>query len=294
MQKTLLRTLRENIVIQRSSDMNDLTVFADPNLLESAILNIALNSRDAMPAGGSLSLSGRKLNAAQVKQDYGLDLAALDYVAIVLTDTGEGMSPDQMQRAFEPFFTTKPVGQGSGLGLSMVHGFARQSGGDCHVESRQGQGTTVTIILPFAAGKGPVDKAQSSHTGKVGQSLHVHVIEDNASVLNAVSGMLKSLGFTVTSSLSGIEALEKLGDAPPPDLYLIDVLLPDLNGYKVAHRILQQQADIPVVMMSGFTGDSPDQTVGLASEAPLVKKPFNRNELAKMLVNAIEDAETGP
>lgn len=294
MQKTLLRTLRENIVIQRGPDMNDLTVFADPNLLESAILNVALNARDAMPGGGTLSLAGRKLNAGQVKQDYGLDLPAMDYVAIVISDTGDGMSPDQMQRAFEPFFTTKPVGQGSGLGLSMVHGFARQSGGDCHVKSKLGQGTTVTIILPLAEGAMPMEKAQSPNAGKVGQSHHVHVIEDNASVLNAVTGMLKSLGFEVSSSLSGIEALEKLADKAPPDLYLVDVLLPDLNGYKVAHRILQQQAEVPVVMMSGYTGASPDQPAGLASDAPLVKKPFNRNELAKILVNAIENADTGP
>ena len=286
--ETLLdRAVGETVTIdiQRSAEL--WYCRTDPHQLETAILNLAINSRDAMPQGGKLTLSTSQ-------RHFGIREAAIwganggDYVAVVVADTGTGMLPDVLARAFEPFFTTKAVGEGTGLGLSQVYGFAKQSGGFVVIESELQQGTTISIYLPRA--EAPDTAALHGHTKiEVKGQGTVLLVEDDGDVRAVTSSMLRDLGYAVVEATCSREALALIDCQTPLDLVFTDVIMPgDMNGIDLAHTLRQRFPTLPVLLTSGYTAQrfvADDRLQGLE----LLRKPYTQVELSI----AIQDAMIG-
>jgi signal transduction histidine kinase len=253
---------------------------ADATQLELAVLNLAINARDAMPRGGTLTVSVRPHHAA-----LGPDMAAGRYVAIAVSDTGEGMPPEVAARAFEPFFTTKGVGKGTGLGLSQVYGIARQSGGTARIRSALGEGTTVTVFLPVAAGPVPAPgfrdgEAIPEALATATAGALVLIIDDDPAVRQALAGWLTTLGYRVAEAADGRAGLAEL-ERLSPDALLVDYAMPGLTGTEVAKAARQRRPDLPVVLATGYSSDA-----SLGS-LPTLRKPFRIEELADVLGRVI-------
>jgi signal transduction histidine kinase len=253
---------------------------ADATQLELAVLNLAINARDAMPRGGTLTISVRRYYAA-----LGPDMAAGRYVAIAVSDTGEGMPPEVAARAFEPFFTTKGVGKGTGLGLSQVYGIARQSGGTARIRSARGEGTTVTVFLPVASGTAQAPDATDGEAdpdapAAIASGALVLIIDDDPAVRQALAGWLTTLGYRVAEAADGRAGLAEL-ERLSPDALLVDYAMPGLTGTEVARAARQQRPDLPVVLATGYSSDA-----SLGS-LPTLRKPFRIDELADILGRAI-------
>jgi PAS domain S-box-containing protein len=250
---------------------------ADPNQLEMAILNLAVNARDAMPDGGVLTISAAP-DAVQATNPSNLRLG--HYVRLTITDTGIGMDEQTRARAVEPFFSTKGIGKGTGLGLSMVHGLASQLGGGLTIDSRPGGGTSVSLWLPISTGatdspSGPPDNAEARAAAGT-----VLLVDDEELVRMTTSDMLVDLGFEVVEASSGEEALELLQRGLAPDLLLTDHLMPGVNGADLARRARADRPDLPVLIVSGYA-----EAEGLATDLPGLTKPFRNAELAAKLVS---------
>jgi PAS domain S-box-containing protein len=245
-------------------------VWSDPTQLESALLNLAVNARDAMPDGGTISLSATR-GVTPVNDD----LPPGDYVRLVVSDTGSGMDPDTLARAMEPFFTTKGVGKGTGLGLSMVHGLAAQSGGRMLLHSRLGEGTSVEIWLPASdqpvriADAGPATALAAKTPGR-----RVLVVDDDPLVLTNTEAMLEDLGFTAVCAASAREALERLDDQSF-DLLLTDQIMPSMTGLELIAEVAKRRPALPAVLATGYA----DLEEGVATEVPRLAKPFSQAEL---------------
>ncbi len=259
----------------------------DENQLENAILNLAINARDAMPEGGTLTIS-----TGLVRESDCPDLAAGDYVSIAIADTGLGMSPEVAARAVEPFFSTKPFGKGTGLGLAQVYGIARQSGGALRIESREGEGTIVTLLLPHVAGE---DAAEATAGGEAGResavpaapAARVMVVDDDADVRLFLADVLGDLGHSVDTLDCAEAALIALA-ADAPDLVLIDFAMPGMNGAELAREARRLHPGLPIVFVTGFAES--DQLEGaLGSDVPVLRKPFGIEDLA-----AVVAAYVGP
>jgi PAS domain S-box-containing protein len=284
MSDLLTRTLAETIRIQFLTGNDNPRIEADPAQMESALLNLAINAGQAMPKGGALTIEIANETIDRRTAARIVDATPGRYVTIAVTDTGVGMAPKVVARAFDPFFTTKPVGVGSGLGLSMVYGFARQSGGFAVIESDLGQGTTVRLYLPHveAETSRPETGLQAEAPRAKGET--VLVVEDNAEVLDLSVTLLESLGYEVLSASEGARALEILENAPKIDLILSDVMLPGgLLGPEVVQRAKQTRPDLRVLFMSGYA-DAAARSSGLLAEgATVLSKPFRRYDLACQL-----------
>ena len=254
----------------------------DPTQFESAVVNLVMNARDAMPDGGRLTLSTRNLAARNVP--HGSDLGDGEYVALSVRDTGEGMPPAVMARAFEPFFTTKEVGRGSGLGLATVYGFARQSGGGVHIESEPGGGTCVTIYLPRAPS--PLETLDASikqdHAPPAAGS--ILVVEDDADVREVTVAMLQSLGYSAAVVGNGPEALAALRRTDPVDLLFTDLVMPlGMTGVELARRAQALRPGLKVLLTTGYAGPHASGT----DEFPLLPKPFGPAQLSRALTALI-------
>jgi CheY-like chemotaxis protein len=247
---------------------------ADRNQAEMAILNLAINARDAMPAGGHLSIIGG--NACVGEPDgQVIGLQPGEYVVVAVKDTGTGMTPDVAARAFEPFFTTKQPGRGSGLGLSQVHGFAAQSGGAVEIESRLVQGTTVRLYLPRAHQEvAPVPEPRTAAPASIGQT--ILLVDDDAEVRAGIAAGLVMLGHTVIEAESGPEGVEQLRSHPEVSLLITDYAMPGMRGTVLAAEATRIRPDLAVLLISGFA-DLPDKT---ALQWTLLRKPFTPDELA--------------
>jgi PAS domain S-box-containing protein len=293
MEELLQRTLGGSIRIDMRLGGEPCLIRADPNELENAVLNLAINSRDAMPTGGRLVLSIDNETLRAGKAALPQDPTTGDYVVIAVTDTGFGMPRDVVERAFEPFFTTKQFGGGSGLGLSMVYGFARRSGGKAEIDSEPGRGTTVRIYLPRI----PASEAALAETGPIDQQApkgreRVLVVEDEPAVRELAMTMLRRLGYEVAGAQDGrtaLEALERTG----ADLILTDVDLPGgMNGIELARTARQRLPALAVLLMSGF----PDKVLGQVRDDDEhhdpIAKPFELPELARR-VRAMLDGAAG-
>ena len=281
MSDLLSRALPETIEIQLLSGDDIRRIEVDPAQMESALLNLTINAGQAMPEGGELTfeianqtIDGR--TAARMA-----DATPGQYVTIAATDTGMGMAPKVLARAFDPFFTTKPVGVGSGLGLSMVYGFAHQSGGFAVIESELGCGTTVRLYLPSAEAEISKPEIGLETDAPRGKGETVLVVEDNSEVRDLSVTLLESLGYEVLSASEGARALEIIEAAPRIDLILSDVMLPGgLLGPEVVQRAKQAQPDLRVLFMSGYA-DAAARSSGLLAEgATILSKPFQRYDLA--------------
>jgi CheY-like chemotaxis protein/two-component sensor histidine kinase len=254
----------------------------DPNQLELALLNLALNARDAMPLGGQLTISAHR---EQVTVGDVPGLAPGDYVCIAERDTGNGMDEPTLKRATEPFFTTKGTGRGTGLGLSMVDGLVAQSGGAMRITSQPGLGTTVELWLPIseaAEATRPrpiaVPRIENSH------SCRVLVVDDDPIVLSGTVAMLEDLGHSVCEAACGKEALELLHEEPSIDLVITDHAMPGMTGTELAIQIRQYWPAVPVVIATGYA-DVPAEELGL----PRLSKPYRQQELAELVGRLVKD-----
>jgi signal transduction histidine kinase/PAS domain-containing protein/ActR/RegA family two-component response regulator len=283
----LRRTLGPRVTLDVACSDGVAPVFVDTAQLENAILNLCINARDAMPDGGRLKI---ELSNAAVAQGEERDIAPGEYVVIVISDTGMGMTQDVLSRAFEPFFTTKPVGHGSGLGLSMVFGFVRQSHGHVHIDSEVGAGTKVSLYLPVAS------KASASlpevEVGVVqGGSELVLLVDDDPMVRPQVARLLHSLGYRVTEAASGDEALSLIADPHEFDLLITDVAMPGrLNGVQLVREIEQRGLFLPHILVSGYSGGT--EAAAAEQDLRILRKPFGKSELARSVRRALAGRST--
>jgi len=272
------RTLGEAITIEVECAADLPNVFVDPAELDTAILNLALNARDAMPRGGTLQISARQqtvdANAATVDLQPGL------YVLIGVRDTGLGMSPEVLARAFEPFFTTKETGRGSGLGLSMVYGFVKQSGGHLIADSRLGYGSLVELHLPAAQSPVPRPTNKGEPSSSAGNET-ILVVEDEAGVRAVAVAFLRSLGYSTYEAANADRALELLRQHDDIALLFSDVVLGSgMNGVELARAASQARPDVPALLTSGYEHDVSVGEDGTLKTLPLLRKPYRREELS--------------
>ena len=278
----LRRTIGAHIELVTEGNGNTLRALADRPLLESAILNLVLNARDAMADGGTLTIETGEDTAGP--KDAGLPIGQ-PVVFVTVSDTGPGMSPEVLERVFEPFFTTKEVGKGSGLGLSMVYGFAQQSGGHVAIESEPGRGTRVTILLRAVSGEASADAPARGMPAANAASRHrVLVVEDEPPVLQFVTAQLTMLGYDVTAVSTGPDALSLLNGRERFDLLFTDVVLPKgMNGIELSRRAKQVRPDLKVLLTSGYPTEAFEDQGSPQEGTPLLRKPYRRKELAETL-----------
>ncbi len=292
---TLLnRTVGEDITLVTSFARDIWPVRVDTTQLDSCVVNLANNARDAMPRGGTLTIATRNIVLDARYAETHLEVAAGEYVMIEVSDTGTGMAPDTIARAFEPFFTTKPTGRGTGLGLSMVYGFVKQSGGHVTIYSEVGQGTTVRIYLPRnreAEGEATAT-TEFQAAGPAGGTESILVVEDKEVMRRTVARQLASLGYRVTEAENGRAALAILESGDPTiDLLFTDIVMPgDLDGYELARRAMELQPEIKVVVTSGFPGDALRRNGNHVASLRLLNKPYRMSELESTIRAALDSA----
>jgi PAS domain S-box-containing protein len=283
-----MRPLLRNVLgpgITKEFNLDDalMPVMADPTQLEVAILNLAINARDAMPDGGVLTFSTEKVAIAGEP-----DLEDGDYIQLTITDTGSGMPPEVVERAFEPFFTTKEVGKGTGLGLSMVYGMALQSGGAARIESRLGEGTAVKLLFRKADGiapaASPTKASDETENDSDRPSALVLVIDDDPDVRGFIASTLEDQGYRVRQASDGREGLAQL-EHEKPDLVILDFIMPGMSGAEVAKLIRARHADQAVLFVSGYS--ETEAVKNTAPDAPLLTKPFRADALHKAVRGAI-------
>jgi PAS domain S-box-containing protein len=290
MHKLLRRTLRENIEIEIAPNPEPLRAFADRAQLESSILNLALNAQDAMPDGGHLTLSTGVASLDDHYQSLHPEIEAGEYAMIAVTDDGVGMTAEVAARAFEPFYTTKEVGKGSGLGLSMVYGFAKQSNGYVSIYSEAGLGTTVRIYLPNVAATGQKSSDQISAEEESIPRGHetILVAEDDPFVRSSVIRRIESLGHGVVAAVNGNDALLKLRTNPDVDLLFTDIVMPGgMSGWDLADLARQIRPGLPVVFSSGYALEMLAQQGHASAKSIILIKPYRKAELAERLRQAL-------
>ncbi|MDE2405172.1 MAG: PAS domain S-box protein [Sphingomonadales bacterium] len=291
MEDLVRRTLGERMSLQLVLAGGLWAALCDANQLEAAILNLAINARDAMPGGGTLTIETCNTVIADPHAAHEHDVAPGEYVCIAVTDTGAGMSRDVIARAFEPFFTTKPIGQGTGLGLSMIYGFARQSGGSARIESEPGLGTTVRLLLPRhhddGEGDGATEPTPERAAGAAGEV--VLVIEDEFLVRGLIVEVLEELGYRVIEANDGPTGLDVLQTDQPIDLLLTDIGLPGLNGRQVADAARVTRPGLKVLFMTGYAENAAIASGFLEPGMAMITKPFAMEALTARVREILED-----
>ena len=290
----LQRTLGEQITLRTILADHVWNAFVDPNQLENALINLALNARDAMPRGGGLVIetANRTLDAADVSA-FAEQVEPGEYLSIAVMDTGAGMDAETRARAFDPFFTTKDVGKGTGLGLSQVYGFCRQSGGYAEIESSPGRGSTVRMFLPrqsapFAERAEP---SEAPFAGAGGRE-SILLVEDDDGVRAFASETLRDLGYRVAEAPSGKAALSILDNAHDLNLLLTDVVMPgEYNGRELADEALRRRPGLEVLYMTGYSRDAIRWRGGLEPGIHLLAKPFSHEELAAKVRKRLDAAQ---
>ena len=283
MRELLVRTLGPDIKLSVELQEGRAMVMSDRTQLELAVLNLAINARDAMPAGGGLTIRTR-LRSVPPGDPM---LAAGEYVELSVADTGQGMSREVAERAFDPFFTTKGVGKGTGLGLSQVYGVARQAGGAAQIDSELGRGTVVRLMLlrssaaaDVAPGPGEPPPILAPAAGRT-----VLVVDDEAPVRALAAETLELLGYRVLQADSGAAALAVL-EREVPDLMLFDYAMPDMNGAELAGLVRARLPDVPIVFASGHA-DTAAVEAALGGQATILRKPFNMETLARIIAERL-------
>jgi len=254
---------------------------ADPNQLEQVIVNLALNARHAMPSGGRLALqtASVRLDGKYIARHPGVTIEEGAYVALSVTDTGEGMDAKTQARAFEPFFTTKPVGEGTGLGLSMAYGIIKQSDGYIWLYSEPGRGTTVKVYLPVVTQR--LDQVGEQEEMPRGQGETILVVEDEEAVRTLARRCLEEAGYRVMEAVAGREALELVTTSNGRvDLVLCDVILPEMTGHELGRSLEAIRPELPILYMSGYPGLEVVKRGLITREAPFLEKPFSPESLA--------------
>ncbi|MFI0844101.1 CHASE3 domain-containing protein [Mesorhizobium sp. IMUNJ 23232] len=280
MSDLLRRTLGEPIQIETVLAGGLWRTFADTSQLENAILNLAVNARDAMPDGGRLTIETANCHLDERYSEQHAEVPAGQYVLVAVTDTGTGMPPEVAERAFDPFFTTKEVSKGTGLGLSQVFGFVKQSGGHVKIYSEPGEGTTIKVYLPRYFGEERVqEQAKGSAVVKTPTEL-VLVVEDDERVRAGTVAALRDLGYTVIHAGGAGEALSMLANNPGTALLFTDVIMPGTNGRKLAELARQSRPDLKVLFTTGFTKNAVVHNGVLDHGVDFIAKPFSIDQLA--------------
>ena len=279
----LRRTIGETIDLQIVAAADLWSTLCDPNQLESALLNLAINARDAMPDGGRLTIATSNARLDSVTAETPA-LSPGDYVCITVTDTGVGMSAEVAARAFDPFFTTKPIGQGTGLGLSMIYGFARQSNGHVTIDSKIGQGTRVRLYLPRHHGDIAASQASAARMAEhaaTGET--VLVIEDEPVVRSVVLEMLAEQGYRTLEAVDGPSGLKILRSDQRIDLLVTDVGLPGMNGRQVADQARESRPDLKILFITGYAESVAMADGFLQPGMEMITKPFDLDHLAQRI-----------
>ena len=294
MEDLLHRTLGEQVSLGLALGPDLWRTRTDSNQLENAILNLAINARDAMPEGGQLTV-----DTVNVRLDWpavagGEEIPPGDYVVIGVSDTGAGMPPEVLAKVFDPFFTTKPIGQGTGLGLSMVYGFVRQCGGQVGIYSDSGIGTTVKLYLPRFEGEAEADE----HTPRAistprGAGERVLLVEDDPQVRVLVRTVLEELGYRAAEAVDGQAALPILESEAPLNLLITDVGLPGMNGRQLAEVARARRPDLPVLFMTGYAASAAERSSFLEAGMRMISKPFPLETLATTLRDMLRSGSAG-
>jgi CheY-like chemotaxis protein len=288
-EKILKQTIGPSVrlVVRSAPDLQP--AWVDPNQLALVILNLALNARDAMPDGGRLQIAceNRRADAANAPGD----LAAGDYVIVSVSDSGTGMSEATLARVFEPFFTTKEAGQGSGLGLSMVQGFAAQSGGAVQITTCLGKGTTVDLWLPAAEGRSSMRVSEMSReAARTQHRASILVCDDDRDVRSLVGTFLRDVGYTVWEANNPSLALQILQREGPIDLLLVDYAMPEMNGAAVIDRARAFQPGLKTLLITGYAEALRNN--GLLG-SPVLPKPFKIAELSSRIAEILDELSPG-
>ncbi len=290
MEDLLRRTIGESIQLEMVLAGGLWTTKCDPHQLESAILNLSINGRDAMPSGGKLTIETCNAHLDKAYAARECDVKPGQYVCISVSDTGTGMSPDIVAKAFEPFFTTKPIGQGTGLGLSMIYGFARQSEGYAKIYSEVGQGTVVKLYLPRHYGEGEdtdeLPQITEQHATEHGET--VLVVEDEPVVRDLVVEVLTELGYNAIEAHDGPTGLSVLQSRQNIDLLVTDIGLPGLNGRQIADAGRQLRPDLKVLFMTGYAENATLASGFLEPGMQMITKPFSMENLATRIREMVE------
>jgi CheY-like chemotaxis protein len=264
---------------------------ADANQLENVILNLAVNARDAMQGGGRLAIETANVTLDGRYAAGHPDMEAGDYVSITMTDTGVGMAPEVAARAFDPFFTTKQAGQGTGLGLSQVYGFVKQSGGHVTIYSESGRGTSVKVYLPRMAGAAAGREAGvASSPLPAGRQELVLLVDDEPAVRQVNADALRELGYRVLEADGAEAALNMLGTHPQIALLFTDVVMPDIDGRRLAAEARRRRPGLKVLFTTGYSPTAARRHGTLDADAPLLGKPYTLDELGRKLRQVLERA----
>jgi PAS domain S-box-containing protein len=285
--RLLQRTLGAEIEIVTRLDAAAAAASVDRNQLANALLNLALNARDAMPAGGQLTIATRCQPAQSAAADGAARWPTGEEICIVVGDTGDGMTEEARQRAFEPFFTTKPDGLGTGLGLSMVHGFVEQSGGHIEIDSASGRGTTITIRLPRIAAASEADES-AMDLSTADREKTVLLVEDDPDVRTVTAAQLKQLGYKVHAVATGMEALDLIVSPATIDITLTDIVLPGgIDGVALVKEVMRARPGMGILCMSGYDPTQKNSKWLKVQNIEFLEKPFSSGRLAQALEAAI-------
>jgi CheY-like chemotaxis protein/anti-sigma regulatory factor (Ser/Thr protein kinase) len=293
----LTRTVGETIVVETILGSGLWPTHVDVSQLENAIVNLVVNARDAMPDGGRITIetANASLDEAYCRQ-FG-DVAPGQYVLLSVTDTGTGISPENLSKVFEPFFTTKSASTRTGLGLAMIHGFVKQSKGHIRIYSEVGHGTTTKIYLPRMAGAARIEsapapaRADSGRMPEANSGEVVLMVEDDEDVLASTVTFLRELGYSVLTARNGPEALALLKGSQRADILFTDVVLPQgMNGRMLAVEAAAVRADLPVLFTTGYSRNAIIHNGQLDPDVQLLAKPYTQQDLARKLRAVIDAA----
>jgi PAS domain S-box-containing protein len=291
MQDLLQRTMGERIELLCKLSGDLWTAFTDANQLEGALLNLAINARDAMPDGGRLTIESANVRLDKAYTALHEDVQPGDYVAVSVSDTGIGMSAEVVEKAVDPFFTTKPVGEGTGLGLSVIYGFAKQSRGHLRIYSQVGQGTTVKLYLPRAQQSAVEPKPVAIETPR-GRGETILVVEDEATVRSIIADALQDLGYNVLTASDARFAIPVLQSTTKIDLLVSDVILPHVNGRKLAEMARASRPTLKVLFVSGYSENALARGEFIDTGMDMLTKPFALDTLGAK-VHAMINADSG-
>ncbi len=288
----LRRTLGASIELETDTDDAVWNIQVDPGQLANAVLNLAINARDAMPSGGRLRIEARNVTLDRTYASRYPDVIPGDYVRLTVADTGVGMAPEVLEQAFEPFFTTKEFGAGTGLGLSMVYGFVQQSGGHVRIRSQSGVGTSVELYLPRYVAKGQERMVGSTVSANIDESRlrgreAILLVEDDPDIRDFVARTLLGLGYIVREAADGKSALELLETDAPVELLLSDMTMPGgISGRDLVIEVRRRRPTLKILCMSGYS----DQVVAglMPLEYSLLEKPFLKHDLARAVRSTLD------
>ena len=280
MEDLFRRSLGERVLLTTEFAPDLWPTLTDPNQLENAILNLAINARDAMPKGGRLTITTRNAEFAEPIKQGAEEIAAGGYTVIEVADTGTGMSADTIAKVFEPFFTTKPIGQGTGLGLSMIYGFAKQTRGHVRIDSILGVGTQVSLYLPRYRGDWASASTDSPRDLATGSGETVLLVEDDPSVRLLIGEVLRDLGYACMEAIDGQAAMPLLASNARLDLMITDVGLPGLNGRQLAEIARQHRPELKILFVTGYAEHATGSESFLEPGMAMVTKPFALDALA--------------